>query len=84
MILAKWLKADFNLSLLLGVGTGICGAAAIAAVSPIIKAKDEDTAMGVGIIALVGTAFSIIYTLLFPLLPISPIDYGTLGWNQPP
>ena len=42
MIIAKWLKADFNLSLLLSVGTGICGAAAIAAVSPIIKAKDED------------------------------------------
>jgi uncharacterized integral membrane protein (TIGR00698 family) len=76
MILARWLKADLNLSLLLGVGTGICGAAAIAAVSSIIKAKDEDTAMGVGIIALVGTAFSIIYTLLFPLLTISPIDYG--------
>ncbi len=77
MFIAKLLKADLNLSLLLSVGTGICGAAAIAAVSPIIKAKDEDTAMGVGIIALVGTVFSIIYTLIFPLLPISPIDYGT-------
>ncbi|USK36237.1 putative sulfate exporter family transporter [Bacillus sp. F19] len=77
MFIAKLLKADFNLSLLLSVGTGVCGAAAIAAVSPIIKAKDEDTAMGVGIIALVGTVFSIIYTLIFPLLPISSIDYGT-------
>ena len=77
MIIAKWLKADFNLSLLLSVGTGICGAAAIAAVSPIIKAKDEDTAMGVGIIALTGTVFSIIYTIIYPILPISPIDYGT-------
>jgi uncharacterized integral membrane protein (TIGR00698 family) len=76
MILAKWLKADLNLSLLLSVGTGICGAAAIAAVSPIIKAKDEDTAMGVGIIALVGTVFSIIYTLIYPILPISLVDYG--------
>ncbi|MEI2472694.1 YeiH family protein [Peribacillus frigoritolerans] len=76
MIIAKWLKADFNLSLLLSVGTGICGAAAIAAVSPIIKAKDEDTAMGVGIIALVGTVFSIIYTLIYPFLSIDPINYG--------
>ncbi|MFB5283184.1 YeiH family protein [Peribacillus sp. Hz7] len=76
MIIAKWLKADFNLSLLLGVGTGICGAAAIAAVSPIIKAKDEDTAMGVGIIALVGTVFSIIYTLIYPFLSIGPMNYG--------
>nr|WP_235832926.1 putative sulfate exporter family transporter [Gottfriedia acidiceleris] len=76
MAVAKWLKADVNLSLLLSIGTGICGAAAIAAVSPIIKAKDDDTAMAVGIIALVGTIFSIIYTLIYPLLPIGPTEYG--------
>lgn len=46
--LAKLFKADKTISLLLGVGTGVCGAAAIAA---IIKAKDKDTAIGVGIIA---------------------------------
>lgn len=74
--LAKRLKGDFSLSLLLGVGTGICGAAAIAAVSPIIKAKDEDTAMGVGIIALMGTVFALAYTVLRPFLPLSAIDYG--------
>lgn len=74
--LGKVLKAESSLSLLLGVGTGVCGAAAIAAVSPIIKAKDEDTAIGVGIIALVGTIFSIAYTILRPFLPLSAIDYG--------
>ena len=31
------------------------GAAAIAAIAPIVKSKDEDTAIGVGIIALMGT-----------------------------
>ncbi|MDA5111043.1 YeiH family protein [Brevibacillus thermoruber] len=77
LLIAKWLKADTSLSLMLGVGTGICGAAAIAAVSPIIKAKDEDTAIGVGIIALVGTIFAITYTILRPILPLSPIEYGT-------
>ncbi|WP_435921645.1 YeiH family protein [Paenibacillus sp. DYY-L-2] len=74
--LGKMLKADSSLSLLLGIGTGVCGAAAIASVSPILKADDEDTAIGVGIIALVGTAFSVVYTLLRPLLPISDIHYG--------
>lgn len=76
MFIAKRLKANSQLALLLGVGTGVCGAAAIAAVSPIIKAKEEDTAIGVGIIALVGTVFSIIYTVLQPFLPISAIQYG--------
>lgn len=77
VLIARWLKADQSLSLMLGVGTGVCGAAAIAAVSPLIKAKEEDTAIGVGIIALAGTVFTIIYTLLRPLLPLSPQQYGT-------
>ncbi|MFD1038975.1 YeiH family protein [Virgibacillus byunsanensis] len=75
--LAKVFKANSTISLLLGVGTGVCGAAAIAAVAPIIKAKDEDTAIGVGIIALMGTVFSIVYTIVRPILPISAVDYGT-------
>src|SRR5699024_5359344 len=74
--LAKILKADKMISLLLGVGTGVCGAAAIAAVAPIVKAKDEDTAIGVGIIALMGTIFAIMYTILRPILPLLPTDYG--------
>ncbi len=74
--LAKKLKADPNISLLLGVGTGVCGAAAIAAVAPIVKSKDEDTAIGVGIIALVGTVFAIVYTILRPILPLSVLEYG--------
>lgn len=74
--LAKVLKADKMISLLLGVGTGVCGAAAIAAVAPIVKSKDEDTAIGVGIIALMGTVFAIGYTILRPILPLIPTDYG--------
>ncbi|MGX6444059.1 YeiH family protein [Neobacillus sp. K501] len=74
--LARLLKADKNISLLLGVGTGVCGAAAIAAIAPILKSKEEDTAIGVGIIALVGTIFAISYTILRPFLPLSEIEYG--------
>jgi len=74
--LAKLIKADKNISLLVGVGTGVCGAAAIAAVAPIIKSKDEETAIGVGIIALVGTIFAIVYTILRPILPLTGAEYG--------
>jgi uncharacterized integral membrane protein (TIGR00698 family) len=76
MWLAKKMKADFSLSLLLGIGTGVCGAAAIAAVSPLLKAKEEDTAIGAGIIALVGTLFSIGYILLKPFLHLTNNHYG--------
>jgi uncharacterized integral membrane protein (TIGR00698 family) len=73
---AKRLRANPVISLLLGVGTGVCGAAAIAAVAPIVKAKDEDTAISVGIIALVGTIFGIVYTILRPILPFTGAEYG--------
>lgn len=76
LLVAKWLKADLTLSILLGVGTGVCGAAAIAAVSPIVDAKEDDTAIGVGIIALTGTLFTMVYTLLRPVLPLSALQYG--------
>lgn len=76
LLIAKWIKADMSLSMLLGVGTGVCGASAIAAVSPIVKAKDEDTAIGVGIIALMGTVFAITYTIIRTYLPLSDVDYG--------
>ncbi|MCM3252525.1 YeiH family protein [Priestia aryabhattai] len=76
ILIAKWLKADASLSLLLGIGTGVCGAAAIAAVSPILKAKEEDTAIGAGIIALVGTVFAIGYTILRPYIGLTDVQYG--------
>src|SRR5690606_21607524 len=74
--LGKWVKADRSITFLLGVGTGVCGAAAIAVVSSIMKSKEEDTAMSVGIIALMGTIFSVTYTILRPILPLSPVEYG--------
>lgn len=76
MWLAKRFRADTQLTLLLAIGTGVCGAAAIAAVSPIIRAKEEDTAVSVGMIALIGTIFSLLYTILLPVLPISLTEYG--------
>ena len=74
--LAKWWKADAGLSLLLGIGTGVCGAAAIAAVTQILKAKEEDTAVSMGMITLVGTVLAVLYTAVGPLLPLGAAEYG--------
>src|SRR5699024_12131928 len=74
--LAKKMTANPTISLLPGVGTGICGAAAIATVAPIINAKDEDTAISVGMIALMGTSVSILYTVLRPMITLSASEYG--------
>ncbi|WP_091189771.1 YeiH family protein [Paenibacillus catalpae] len=76
LLIARKLRADTPLSLLLGIGTSICGAAAIAAVSPILKSRDEDTAAGAGLIALIGTIAAIGYTVLLPVLPLTDTQYG--------
>ncbi|WP_230199083.1 YeiH family protein [Risungbinella massiliensis] len=71
----KW-NADPKMSLLLGIGTGICGAAAIAAFSPLIQAKEEETATSVGMIALLGTVMGLGYTALYSFSSLSAEQYG--------
>ncbi|MBN8193827.1 YeiH family putative sulfate export transporter [Bacillus sp. NTK074B] len=78
MALGKLLRIDRHISALIAVGTAVCGAAAIVAVAPLIGAKKEMTAISVAFIAIMGTIVTIFYTFLYPLLGLSPHDYGVL------
>lgn len=53
------------LSSLIGVGTSICGASAIAAISPAIGAKEEETGMALACITLFGLLAMFAYPFLF-------------------
>ncbi|MBI2185461.1 MAG: putative sulfate exporter family transporter [Thaumarchaeota archaeon] len=53
-----------ELSTLIGVGTCICGASAIAATAPAIKAKDEEAGMALATV----TLFGLLAMFVFPLL----------------
>lgn len=61
---SRLLRIPGRLSALIGVGTGICGGSAIAAVSPIIEADDTEIAYAISTIFL----FNIAAVLLFPTL----------------
>ncbi len=63
-LLGRWLGVHDKLKILIGVGTAICGGSAIAAVTPIIRPDDHDTAFAISTIFL----FNVIAVLLFPLL----------------
>lgn len=76
LLLNHYIKGDKAITLLLGIGTGVCGAAAIAALSPILKSREKDTAISIGIVALIGTLFSLAYTVIYTLFTISPEVYG--------
>lgn len=74
--IAKLFNVEKRLGLLTACGTAICGAAAVVAISPQIKAKDEETAIAAAAVAILGTIFTLGYTLLYPLLHLSPSGYG--------
>lgn len=74
--LTRLFKVDKKLGLLTACGTGICGAAAILAISAQIKAKEKDTAVAVATVAVLGTTFTFGYTILYPLLELSDPGYG--------
>ncbi|MNO14713.1 hypothetical protein D3C76_43620 [compost metagenome] len=74
--LAKWFGIDRRLGLLTACGTAICGAAAVAAIAPQIKASEHETAVGAATVAILGTIFTLMYSLLYPFLGLSPAGYG--------
>lgn len=65
--LAKAFGLSQRLSLLLSVGTTICGGTAIAVTAPLIESKEEETSYAIGTIALWGVVAMILYPKLFML-----------------
>lgn len=62
--LNKRLKQPKRLGTLIAVGTSICGVSAIVATSPVINAKEEETAYAVAVI----TIFGLTATLIYPII----------------
>ncbi len=63
-LFGKLFKMDWKLSSLISAGTGICGGSAIAAISPVIDAKDSDIAYAMSATFI----FDIIMVIVFPIL----------------
>lgn len=63
-LLRKYLAMPSNISVLVGVGSSICGGSAIAATAPVIGADDEEIAQSISVIFL----FNILAALFFPTL----------------
>jgi len=79
--LAAWglghlLKVQDKLKILIGVGTAICGGSAIAAVTPIIKPDEHDTAFAISTIFLFNLVAVLLFPLLGHLLHLSDLGFG--------
>jgi uncharacterized integral membrane protein (TIGR00698 family) len=76
LALGKLLKVTKHTSILIGAGFAICGNTAIAAISPTINAKREETAYAVGLVTLFGTISIAALPLAGSILNLSEARFG--------
>ena len=79
--LAVWLgarvfKLDRETSMLIGAGSAICGAAAVMATEPVLRAPAHKVSVAVATVVVFGTLSMLLYPLLYPLLGLSQHAYG--------
>jgi len=83
-LVAAWLigramRVERNLRVLIGVGTGICGASAIAAVAPVIGAAAAEVSYAVSAIFLFNVAAVLIFPWIGHALGYDPHTFGLLA-----
>jgi uncharacterized integral membrane protein (TIGR00698 family) len=75
-LVGRALKVDSNLQTLVGVGTAICGASAIGAVSGVIGAVESEIAYAISTIFVFNVVAVVLYPALGHLLSLSQHDFG--------
>ncbi|MBP3945632.1 YeiH family protein [Psychrobacter sp. K31L] len=68
----RWLKVDKKTTILIGSGASICGAAAVIAAEPVVKAEAHKVTIAVATVVVFGTIAMLLYPFLYHL-----------GWLQP-
>lgn len=76
-VLGKYLfKMDDETTLLVGTGAAICGAAAVLAAEPVLKAKSHAVSVAVATVVVFGTLAMFLYPLIGHALGMQPYAYG--------
>lgn len=76
VMFSRFLGVSRNLTLLIAVGTAICGNTAIVAASPILGAEDEEISFAVGTITIFGTLALLVFPLTAVLFDIPELAMG--------
>lgn len=74
--LSKLFKMSGDLGLLIGVGFGVCGATAVAAIRPQTRATQEETSYAIALISLCGTLSIFLLPFLGHLMGLSDQTFG--------
>lgn len=74
--LGRLLRLPTRLSLLIGVGTAVCGNSAIIATAPVIEAEERDVSFAVATITVFGTLAVLLYPLIGHAVGMSDAFFG--------
>lgn len=76
LLLGTWLKNQRNISVLITMGTAICGGSAIAAISPAIHAKHHETSVALAIVFLLNAVALFVFPPIGHALHLSQSQFG--------
>lgn len=77
--LGRRLGLEPTLAALIAVDSSICGASAVAAAAPALRARDDEIALVIPLCSLIGTGAVLGYTLVQHLHPASDLRYGLMA-----
>ncbi|SFC05151.1 YeiH family protein [Pseudoalteromonas denitrificans] len=72
----KWLKIKNNISILISFGTAICGGSAIAAMAPVIKAKDDEIAISLAVVFFLNALSLLIFPYIGKFFNLTDYQFG--------
>ncbi|HVI25801.1 MAG TPA: YeiH family putative sulfate export transporter [Xanthomonadaceae bacterium] len=73
------LRMDRQTAMLIGAGASVCGAAAVMAAEPVVRAQAHKVSVAVATVVVFGTTGMFLYPLLFPHLGLSEHAYGVFA-----
>lgn len=63
----KYFKLDRNLAIMIGAGSAICGAAAVLATQPVVKAENDKVTVAISTVVIFGTVSIFAYPALYQM-----------------
>jgi uncharacterized integral membrane protein (TIGR00698 family) len=76
LALGRVLRVAETNSLLIAVGTAICGGSAIAAVGPVVKAKDEEMSVSLGTVFILNSVALLIFPAIGQAVGLGQAQFG--------
>ncbi len=84
LLLSRVFSLNQKLSILLATGVAVCGASAIAVISPLIGARKEDTSISVISVMMLGLTGMIFFPMLYDILSLTREEFNFLAGSTLP